>query len=299
MAKHSIRLLYDVPGWAYHNRCLALEKYAPDDFDVSHGMCMPDLFAPGPFDLVLQLASHWLRQTRAYYPEAVLVGGMNVGWTESHAKRLTHGLAYADHIIINSKSCWEAAGRPDRTTWISNGVDRDTYRCEVPIMARAPKVLWVGSEFHQRQTNLKQYDAIILPVAQRLQECGILYNFRLANSISGPSKWSATRMVRWYNTGTVYVCASIAEGTPNPALEAAACGAVVVSTPVGNMPELIEHGVNGMLVERTVDDVLRGILSCIDGYRRMATAMQSRIVGWDWRERARDYYDLFRRLLDV
>ena len=49
-------------------------------------------------------------------------------------------------------------------------------------------------------------------------------------------------MAAWYDTGTVYVVASQFEGTPNPALEAASAGCVVVSTPVGNMPELIRDG---------------------------------------------------------
>ncbi|MEO8601389.1 MAG: glycosyltransferase [bacterium] len=39
------------------------------------------------------------------------------------------------------------------------------------------------------------------------------------------------------------------EGTPNPALEAAACGCTVVSTPVGTLPELIRDAANGYLVE--------------------------------------------------
>ena len=32
---YRIKLLYDTPGWAYHNRCLALQRNAPDDFKVS------------------------------------------------------------------------------------------------------------------------------------------------------------------------------------------------------------------------------------------------------------------------
>jgi hypothetical protein len=31
----TVRVIYDVDGWAYHRRALALQRQAPDDLDVS------------------------------------------------------------------------------------------------------------------------------------------------------------------------------------------------------------------------------------------------------------------------
>ena len=59
----------------------------------------------------------------------------------------------------------------------------------------------------------------------------------------------------FYQSLHVYVCASRSEGTPNPCLEAAACGLPVVTTPVGNMPEFVRDGVNGFFVARDVDAI--------------------------------------------
>ncbi len=69
-------------------------------------------------------------------------------------------------------------------------------------------------------------------------------------------KWRNRReMLDFYHSLDVYVCASRTEGTPNPCLEAAACGLPVITTRVGNMPELIRDGENGFFVERDVADI--------------------------------------------
>ncbi len=76
-------------------------------------------------------------------------------------------------------------------------------------------------------------------------------------------RWrSPVEMLEFYRSIDIYLCASRSEGTPNPCLEAAACGVPLVTTRVGNMPELVRHGVNGLFVERNVADVAAKLTRC-------------------------------------
>lgn len=114
-------------------------------------------------------------------------------------------------------------------------------------------------------------------------------------------RWrSAEEMVEWYRELDVYVCASIDEGTPNPCLEAAACGVPIVTTPVGNMPELIVHGVNGCFHDGTVAGLAQQLSSLRDDpalTARLGARMRDDIGAWDWRHQAEHYATLFDSVL--
>ncbi len=194
--------------------------------------------------------------------------------------------------IVNNRLAWEGLGRPARTVVCANGVDLDVFRVTRPIDERTPLVLWTGS---QSQRDVKGYDDHVVPLARRLEALGIPTSLHLVDS-RGPGIRSAHEMVDWYNRGTVLVCASTTEGTPNPALEAAACGCTVVSTPVGNMPELIRSGENGYLVERRVDALVDGVRAAVASYPRLARRMQADIQAWGWDRRSAEYFRVFRRV---
>jgi glycosyltransferase involved in cell wall biosynthesis len=58
-------------------------------------------------------------------------------------------------------------------------------------------------------------------------------------------------MPDFYNSIDVITCASDAEGDPRPLIEGMACGCFPVTVDVGIVPELVRHGENGLIVERT------------------------------------------------
>ena len=66
-------------------------------------------------------------------------------------------------------------------------------------------------------------------------------------------------LAAWYSAADLFVLATAHEGCPNVVLEALACGTPVVATPVGSIPELLGSPEAGVLVEREVEAIARGI----------------------------------------
>jgi glycosyltransferase involved in cell wall biosynthesis len=55
-------------------------------------------------------------------------------------------------------------------------------------------------------------------------------------------------ILQWWRRATVGVLCSHSEGMPISLIEAAACAVPAVATAVGGIPELVDHGVSGLLI---------------------------------------------------
>ena len=171
-----------------------------------------------------------------------------------------------------------------------NGVDTEFFRPAVPPSPPAParslRVGWAGSLTNHGAEHRGVHE-FIAPAVAAVEGAEL----RLA---AREEKWrNREEMLDFYHSLDVYVCASRSEGTPNPCLEAAACGLPVVTTRVGNMPELIRDGENGFFVERDVADIAEKLRRLRDdpGLRdRLGRAARATVVeSWDWRRQAARY----------
>ncbi len=311
-SKYKLKILYDVDGWAYHHRANALARYAPPDFDVSLAAFNrydghPNATYDAEIERVLngeepdilfslsQTEITFLRQAlikRGW--KTKLVASWNCGWPR-RKNEFQPVYEAADAVVINNFESWHELGRLPRTFSIANGVDLSTFRTIVPIESRPPKVLWSGSRYHR---TTKGYDNYVLPLMDILKSNGISCEALLVDSMGNEMR-SPEEMAEWYNQGTVYICASETEGTPNTALEAAACGCVIVSTPVGNMPELIQNGENGYLVERSVDALYVATRMAIEQYLELSGRLSLDIEEFGWSTQGERFYTMFRELTSL
>ena len=73
----------------------------------------------------------------------------------------------------------------------------------------------------------------------------------------------------------------------------------MVSTPVGNIPELIVDGVNGIIVERSPPSILAGIRRARAQLAELSAAMLDTISGWSWDRRAPLFFELLTSRIDT
>lgn len=86
----------------------------------------------------------------------------------------------------------------------------------------------------------------------------------IANRIEIPGWLDSAAVADVFRQSGIFVLPSSAEGLPMAILEAFACGAAVIATPVGAVPEVIDHERNGLLVPvgdvNALADALRRLL---------------------------------------
>jgi glycosyltransferase involved in cell wall biosynthesis len=69
----------------------------------------------------------------------------------------------------------------------------------------------------------------------------------------------------YYNSADVFVLPSLHEGSPKVVLEALGHSLPVVATPVGNVPEMLDHGQRGILVPlRDTDAIAQAVTHIVD-----------------------------------
>lgn len=78
----------------------------------------------------------------------------------------------------------------------------------------------------------------------------IIHELGLENDVSLHGKVSSNEVKKFLNKSDIFILSSLYEGVSNAALEAMAMQIPVVTTTAGGMPEVVEHRVNGMIVDR-------------------------------------------------
>ncbi len=166
---------------------------------------------------------------------------------------------------------------PERVGVIYNGIDADEYRPDpnTDVLERhgidpdRPIVLFVGRITRQKGVgHLARAARRIDPAAQVVLCAGAPDTPEIEAEVSSlVEEASRTRDVHWISGmldirekiqllshATVFVCPSIYEPLGIVNLEAMACGAAVVATRTGGIPEVVVDGETGLLVPLEVGD---------------------------------------------
>ena len=161
---------------------------------------------------------------------------------------------------------------PDRVRVVHNGIDTDEYRPDpgtgvlerLGINPAAPSVVFIGRIARQKGLPYllraaaslpPEVQVVLLAGAADTPEIAIEVN-RLVDSLRAqranvvwvPAMLPKTDVIQILTHATVFVCPSIYEPLGIVNLEAMACETAVVATATGGIPEVVEHGVTGLLV---------------------------------------------------
>ena len=105
-----------------------------------------------------------------------------------------------------------------------------------------------------------------------------------------------------YRRMRALIAPSLSEGGPRVCLEAMACGTPVFATPVGVMPETIEHGVNGWLLPWTTEagaSMVKAVLRDSEGLRAAGRAARAATTQFEKSAVLGAYAATYRRLAEV
>ena len=297
----------DRPGWAIDHKTRALQRALAGRFNIverfQDDVTQADVEAA---DIVLLF--YWLELRKMRLQESVLARHARpvvVGicsHREFDGRLRRPGLAVlrrlASAVFANSRQLErEFAPLLDVPVhYTPNGVDTTRFRPPPVPRRRRPGELnvgWAGSLRNHGSAH-RGFHNVIEPAVAAVPGA------RLVTAIREHHCRSHDDMPAFYQTLDVYVCASRSEGTPNPCLEAAACGVPLVTTPVGNMPELVRDGENSFFFDGKAKDLAKKLTLLRDDpplSSQLSSRMLETIRDWDWRLQATNYARMFDSVL--
>ncbi|MDD2943560.1 MAG: glycosyltransferase [bacterium] len=284
--KTRVLIFHDAEGWAWWHRAQQIKNNIGPDFEIE----IAELFTPvnvADYDLFLVFDGYPTEDPRWNIPnERTIIGCSCPKLYERTISRLTEK-TFAG-AIINNYATWKKASHRNDVFCCPNGVDLEKF-----YPAKNPGNDWIACWVGNSQSMGNKGLELIVEACNYL---GIELRYLDKQAIGGDGLYTQEEIRdELYHQCSFYICASEYEGTPNPALEALACGLPVISTAVGNMSEVIRPGYNGIICERNVPAIIKAIKELQD-YKLSELRHRSRVsveTGWSWKEQVKNYETTF------
>ncbi|MDJ0356732.1 glycogen synthase [Paenarthrobacter sp. PH39-S1] len=218
------------------------------------------------------LSAHSLEPLRPWKAEQLGGGYALSSWVEKTAYEAAAAIiAVSDGMRQDILRCYPQVD-PARVKVVHNGIDVSRWQRDedddavtsLGIDPSRPSVVWVGRVTRQKGVPYLLQAAALLPPEVQLVLCagaadtpelGAQVNDLIAGLRSQRDgvvvierMLPRAELIQVLSHATVFACPSIYEPLGIVNLEAMACGAAVVASATGGIPEVVEHGVTGLLV---------------------------------------------------
>ena len=217
--------------------------------------------------------------------------------------------ALIDGYTVSSKKLQtiyaSAPGIPAPDGIISDGVDVDHFsQGEIEHSKKDTFTIgWVGNSAWGKQSqgfDVKGYHRLFQPMMADLTK----RDFVVSEKVADPQLKHIPfeEMPDFYRSVDVFVCTSAMEGTPNPVLEAMACGIPVVSTDVGIVSEAFGDLQKRFIFNDPTPDCLATAVVVLleDEQLRRAISKEnrSRTLDWSWEIKTKDWWPFWIRVVN-
>lgn len=164
------------------------------------------------------------------------------------------------------------------------------------IKKRNLVVGWVGnSAWESDKEDFKGVNTILKPTIEKLAKDG--YKIERFFADKTERMIPHDKMVEYYSKIDVLVCTSKIEGTPNPVLEAMACGVPVISTDVGIVNDALgKLGHKYILKERTkecLEQTFKDFFENLDDIEKLSNENLKQIKNWEWKNICKKFEKFF------
>jgi glycosyltransferase involved in cell wall biosynthesis len=292
--KPRIVCVSDVKGWAWWIKSQYLIKHLSDDFNfmVIAAQEQTTNWKNLEADLYITFGWDYFHRLGNVDKKRVISGITAHKGKDTWNNGVIRTLKQCQWVHANSimlKEALEAGGIKD-IYYVPNGVDEELFVEKKSINIYNEKFV-AGHVGKLGGIGGKGQKEILEPAAKQAEVVwkGHYNNYR--------NRVEHTEMVDFYQDIDVFCVASTTDGTPNGALEAAACGRPILSNHIGNMPEFIQDGVNGFLIERKVEDYVEKLNYLKNNkelcYEMGQNARKTIEEGWTWTIMAENYRSMF------
>lgn len=197
-----------------------------------------------------------------------------------------------DSISVNNRLLYQEFKNKIKNLYLTpNGVDIDFFSFKDKEYSENPIFGWVGN----RDRATKNYNDIVVPLKRKFD----IISVAPSKKDNANKLLTAEEMREFYHSIHYFLVTSSTEGTPNPGLEAMSCGVPVITTPVGNMIDIVVSGVNGFYAKPSYDSFVESINSLsVDKYVYDVMRKNTRQIiekDWDWKYVANKWEKFFKQ----
>ena len=244
-------------------------------------------------------------------------GGLAREFLAKSSARVARTLRQASVVVVPSRFLQEVfAAHGVESQVIPNGVSLDVFRLgperppggrgsHVVITRNLEALYGIDTAIRAAAILRKEFPDLVVSIAGSGPHRGALENLtaelHLAQVIRFTGRLDVAQIAALYAQADVVLNPSRADNTPTSLLEAAACGVPIVSTNVGGVPYLVEHGCSAWLIPpdapELMAEALARVLNDADLRRKLRANGIELANSCSWSNVKRQWLELYDRVL--